>query len=134
MKKIVKLVSLVLVAVMCVAVFASCAPASDPDKAEAALKDAGYTAAKDTTLVPAAMKLTTGVNVDAVVTGTKTADGKTDHVTIVYFADKADAKTAYEKLTDTANEDKEKDDTDWVFKQAGNIVYWGTSAAVKAAR
>ena len=76
MKKFAQLISLALVAVMCVALLASCAPASDPAKAEKALKDAGYTAVKDTTITPAVYKRLIGKNVEAVLTGTKTDDDK----------------------------------------------------------
>ena len=44
MKKFVKILSLSLVAVMLLAMLASCAPASDPGKAVEALKAEGYTA------------------------------------------------------------------------------------------
>ena len=63
MKKFAQFISLALVAVMCVALLASCAPASDPDKAEKALKDAGYTAAVDKKILPAAYKIATGKDV-----------------------------------------------------------------------
>lgn len=134
MKKYAQLISLALVAVMCVALLASCAPASDPDKAVAALKDAGYTAVKDTNLTPAAYKVLTGTNISAVVTATKTDDDKNvQSVTIVYFENAKDAKTAYEKLEDKSNEEK-KDESDWVFAKSGKMVYWGTKTAVKEAR
>lgn len=134
MKKYAQLISLALVAVMCVALLASCAPASDPDKAVAALKDAGYTAVKDTNSIPAAYKLLTGTNISAVVTATKTDDDKNvQSVTIVYFENAKDAKTAYEKLEDKSNEEK-KDESDWVFAKSGKMVYWGTKTAVKEAR
>lgn len=134
MKKYAQLISLALVAVMCVALLASCAPASDPDKAVAALKDAGYTAVKDTNFTPAAYKALTGTNISAVVTATKTDDDKNvQSVTIVYFENAKDAKTAYEKLEDKSNEEK-KDESDWVFAKSGKMVYWGTKTAVKEAR
>ena len=131
MKKFAQLISLALVAVMCVALLASCAPASDPAKAEKALKDAGYTTVKDTT---AAYKLLTGKNVKTVLTGTKTDDDKNvQHITIVYFDKAEDAKTAYEKLADESDKEK-KDESDWVFAKSGTMVYWGTKTAVKDAR
>ena len=134
MKKFAQLISLALVAVMCVALLASCAPASDPAKAEKALKDAGYTTAKDTSITPAAYKLLTGKNVNTVLTGTKTdGDKNVQHITIVYFDKAEDAKTAYEKLADESDKEK-KDESDWVFAKSGTMVYWGTKTAVKDAR
>ena len=136
MKKFVQFISLALVAVMCVALLASCAPASDPDKAEKALKDAGYTAVVDKKLLPAGYKVVTGKDIDAVLTGTKTDDNKNvQHVTIVYFANAEDAKTAYESLKDESDKDKKNaDESDWVFAKSGKMVYWGTKDAIKAAR
>lgn len=136
MKKFAQLISLALIAVMCVALLASCAPASDPDKAEKALKDAGYTAAVDKKLLPAGYKVVTGKDIDAVVTGTKTdGDKNVQHVTIVYFANAEDAKAAYEKLKDDSDKDKkDADESEWVFAKSGKMVYWGTKTAVKDAR
>lgn len=136
MKKFVQLISLALLAVMCVALLASCAPASDPDKAEKALKDAGYTAVTDKKLLPAGYKITTGKDIDAVVTGTKTDDDKNvQHVTIVYFANAEDAKDAYEKLKDDSDKDKnDAEESEWVFARSGKMVYWGTKTAINDAR
>ena len=126
MKKFVQFISLALVAVMCVALLASCAPASDPDKAVAALKDAGYTALK----LPALGSAT------AIVTGTNLDDNKkTQVVYIRYYASAEDAKTAYESLKDESDKDKKNaDESDWVFAKSGKMVYWGTKDAIKAAR
>lgn len=132
MKTFAKILCLSLVAVMLCATLASCAPASDPDKAISALKDAGYTAAKDTTLVPAALALLGVKGIDAVISGTKSGE----HVTVIYFTDSDSAKNAEEKVTkyvDDEEKDK-KDDSDWVFKRSGKMIYWGTKNAVKDAR
>ena len=104
MKKFVKILSLSLVAVMLLAMLASCAPASDPGKAVEALKAEGYTALRDNNVIPAAFKLA-GYSLDVVVTGTKTIkdkDGKktVESVTIFYFANKEDAEKAYDKVKD----------------------------------
>lgn len=131
MKKFAQLISLALVAVMCVALLASCAPASDPAKAEKALKDAGYTV--DATAITLLVKAATG-SVKTVVSATKTDNDKNvQHVTIVYFDSAEDAKTAYEKLQSVSDKEK-KDESDWVFAKSGTMVYWGTKTAVKDAR
>ena len=75
MKKFVKILSLSLVAVMLLAMLASCAPASDPDKAVEALKAEGYTTFRDNTVFPTAFKLA-GYSLNVVVTGTKTIKDK----------------------------------------------------------
>ncbi|MCH5152836.1 MAG: hypothetical protein J1F68_02605 [Clostridiales bacterium] len=138
MKKFAKIMAVALVAVMALAVLVACGPNSDPDKAIAALKKNEYTAAKDTLIVPIALK-GLGVNgVDCAVSGSKTVkDGdksKLETVTIVYFADAAAAKDAFSKVEEYANDQNKDKDSDWTVKQSGAMIYWGTSAAIKAAR
>lgn len=132
MKKFAQFISLALVAVMCVALLASCAPASDPDKAVAALKDAGYVAGKDTGL-SAVISALTGNKLSAVVSGTKTDET----VYILYYETADDAKSAYEssalkKYFDGKKENKEE--TDYVYAKSGKMVYFGTKTAIKDAR
>ena len=137
MKKFAQFISLALVAVMCVALLASCAPASDPDKAVAALKDAGYVAGKDTGL-SAFISALTGNKLSAVVSGTKTDDDKNlQTVYILYYETADDAKSAYEssalkKYFDDKKENKEE--TDYVYAKSGKMVYFGTKTAIKDAR
>jgi predicted small lipoprotein YifL len=132
MKKAMKLLALSLVLVMMVATLASCGgPAADPDDALAALKENDYGAAKDTLVVPTALKLLGVDDIDAVVSGTN-KDG--EHVTIVYFKEKDAANDAWEKVKEYAEDKKDDDDSDWVIKKSGAMIYWGTSAAVKAAK
>ena len=52
----------------------------------------------------------------------------------MYFASKDDAKDAMEKVKEYADDDKKDEDTDWVIKQSGAMIYYGTSAGVKAAK
>ena len=134
MKKAIKILALSLVLIMSVMVLASCgAPNADPDKAIDSLKNHGYSAAKDDTWIPAALKLL-GADAETVVTGTATIDGKAEHVTIVYFDDADDAKAAWEKVKEYAEDKKEDDDSDWTVAQSGAMIYWGTSAGIKAAK
>jgi predicted small lipoprotein YifL len=135
MKKTLKIVALSLVLVTLVAALASCGgPASTPDKALSALKENGYTAKKDTDIVPIALRLL-GVNsIDAVVSGSTTIDGKVETVTIIYFEDKSAASDAWEKVQEYADGKKDSaDDSDWVCKKSGAMIYFGTKAGVKAA-
>ena len=132
MKKAIKLLALSLVLVMMVATLASCGgPAADPDDALAALKDNDYNAAKDTLLIPGALKVLGVAEIDTVVSGTN-KDG--EHVTIVYFEDKDAANDAWEKVQEYAEGKKDKDDSDWTIKKSGVMIYWGTSAGIKAAK
>ena len=137
MKTFVRALSLTLVAVMLCAVLASCGgPAKDPADAVAALKENGYVAAEDKVAIPAALKLL-GVNgVKSVVSGSATVEEKFQTVTIVYFDDKDAAKTAMEKLEKYASDEKDDkvEESDWVVKQSGAMIYFGTKAAVKAAK
>lgn len=137
MKKFVSVLSLVLVAAMlCVSLVSCGGPAKNPDDAVAALKDNGYTAAKDTIIVPAALKVAGVDGVDAVISGTKTADDKLETVTVVYFTDKDAAATAFEKVEKYADENKDDkaEESDWVVKQSGAMIYYGTAQAIKDAK
>ena len=140
MKKFVKIFALALVAVMLLATLASCAPASDADKAVEALKAEGYTTFRDNTVFPTAFKLA-GYSLNVVVTGTKTIkdkDGKdtVETVTIFYFADKDNAEKAYEKVKDEEKDSKkEAGESKWVSAtKSGKMVYFGTKQAIKDAR
>lgn len=139
MKKFVRILTLTLAAVLLCGMLASCAPAKNPEKAEKALKEEGYTVFSDDKGVPAAYKAA-GFDLDVVVSGTKLVEDdegnkKIEHVTIYYFIDKENAEKAMEMIKKDSSEDKEDGDTDWVEPtQSGKIVYYGTKAAIKAAR
>lgn len=138
MKKFVRILALTLAAVLLCGMLASCAPAKDPEKAEKALKDEEYTVLTDDTVIPGLYKLA-GYDLDKVVTGTKVVKDdegkdKIEHVTIYYFADKDNAEKAMDEIKKDSEDDK-KEDTDWVEPtRSGKIVYYGTKAAIKAAR
>ena len=142
MKTFAKILCLSLVAVMLCATLASCAPAAKAEDALAALKENGYTTAVKSDLLGAAGLAALGIKgVDSVVTGTKTEtkDDKTtvETITIIYFTDANSAKTAEEKVTSKSDEEKKNnkdEDSNWVFKRSGKMIYFGTKAAVKAAR
>ena len=136
MKKFAKIMAVALVVVLALAALVACAPNSNPDKAVESLKKNGYTAIKDTALATVLKAL--GIKgLEAVVSGSKSVeDGdskKLETVTIVYFTDSAAAKDAWEKLEDYANK-QQGDSKDWTVAQSGAMIYWGTSAAIKAAR
>ena len=138
MKKSVKVLAFVLTFVVLALALTACAPNSNPDKAVSALKKKEYTAAQDTLVVPAAVKLLTGKNVTSFVSGTKTVENKdgekkTETVGIVYFESKADANDAWEKMQDYAKDQNKDKDTDWQVKKSGKMIYWGTKAAINAA-
>ncbi len=136
MKKCAKIIALSLVAVLALAVLVACAPNSDPDKAVKALEKNGYTAAKDETIIPAALRLLGVKDIDCVISGTKTEDDKTETVTVIYFGSADAAKDAWDEVQKYAEDKKDDDekDSDWVCKQSGAMIYYGTKAGVKAAR
>ena len=135
MKKTLRLIALALVLVMSVAMLASCAtPNKDPDDAIAALEDNGYTAAKDNLIVPTALKLLGVDGVKTVISGSAKIDDKYETVTVIYFESKDDANDAWEKVQEYANDEKDDKAEDWVCKKSGAMIYYGTSAAIKAAK
>ena len=139
MKNVLRLTTLALVLVMMLSCLASCfgGPNADPDDALAALKENGVTwAAKDNTVLPGVYKLLGVDNVECVVSGTGKIDGEYAHVTIIYFEEKDDANDAWEKIQKESEDDKKEadEDSEWVCKKSGKMIYYGTKEAIKAAK
>ena len=135
MKKTLRLIALALVLVMSVAMLASCgAPNKDPDDAIAALEDNGYKAAKDNVIVPIALRALGVDGVKTVISGSAVIDEKFQIVTVIYFESKDDANDAWEKVQEYANGEKDDKAEDWVCKKSGAMIYYGTPAAIKAAK
>ncbi|MBQ8408037.1 MAG: hypothetical protein IJY39_04160 [Clostridia bacterium] len=136
-KSIVKVLALTLVAVMmCLALVSCGGPAKDPADAKAALDENGYTATKIDNdglgaLALAALSVAGIKDVECVVSGTN-SDG--EHVTIIYFEDKDAANAEWEDVQAYAEDEKDDEETDWVVKKSGNMIYFGTKAGVKAAK
>ena len=130
-KSIVRILALSLVAVMMCVVLVSCGgPNADPDKALASLKDNEYSAAEDKLLIPTALRLLGVDDIDTVITGTN-KDG--EHVTVIYFEDKDAANDAWEDVQEYFEETSDED-SNWTIKKSGAMIYWGTSAGIKAAK
>jgi hypothetical protein len=134
MKKSIRIIALALVAVMMCVTLVACAPAKDPADAKAALEDAGYVVTKLDNeglgkLAFAAFELAGIEGAKNVVSATK--DG--EHITIFYFEDNAAANAEWEDVQEYATGEKDEE-SDWVCKKSGNMIYFGTSAAVKAAK
>lgn len=138
MKNALKLIAVAMVTVMLCLTLASCGgPNADPDDALAALKDNGISwAAKDSTITPALLKLAGVDGVNCVVSGTGKIEGNYAHVTIIYFEKKDDANDAWEKIQDDSEEEKKNadEDSDWVCKKSGKMIYYGTKDAINAAK
>lgn len=133
MKKAIRILALSIVLVTLVAAFASCGgPAKDPADALAALQKNEYVAAEDKFIIPGALKIL-GADAKTVVSGTKITKESTEHITIVYFEDKDAANDAWETVEKYAEQNK-KNDSDWVVKKSGAMIYFGTAAGVKAAK
>ena len=138
MKNVLRLTAIAIVTVMLCIVLASCGgPNADPDDALAALKENGITwATKDSTIIPGVYKLLGVDGIDCVVSGTGKIDDKYAHVTIIYFEEKDDANDAWEKVQAESEEDKKDadEDSEWVCKKSGKMIYYGTVDAVNAAK
>ncbi len=138
MKKTLRILALAMVTVILTLALVSCGgPNADPDKAVEALKKNGIVlAGKDTKLLPPTFEALGADGIDCVVSGTGKIDDEFATITIIYFDEAADAKDAMEKIEDYAekNKDDEAKDSEWVFKQSGKMIWFGTKAAIKAAK
>lgn len=136
-KKLGVILGVALVAVMLVAVLAGCVP-SDPAKAQSNLEGNGYDVVKVEGVAAqiAAIPFTTIAEidfdkVDAVVTGAK----GTDSIYMVYFKDSSSANDYYNKFEPAIKKlAEESNKEDVAFGKSGSVVYFGTNAAVKAAK
>ena len=124
MKKILSSILVCLLLVGCVLTLASClGPNSDPEKAEAALEEAGYVVVAVPTFGIAGVKKSiSATNLD-------------DSVQIFYLTEDADVDAAYEYVEKLYNEAKEADeDIDLEIGKSSDMIWFGTEAAIKAAR
>ena len=136
MKKILSTVLVCVLLLGCVFTLASCGtPNSDPAEAKAALDDAGYKA--DITDDPIELAFYGAIGIKSVVSGYKAAeddDKILDAVSIYYFKDDADMDKSYETIEKFFNEAKEEEeDLDLEIGKSGNMIWFGTSDAIKAA-
>ena len=139
MKKALRILSLAMVVIVMTLALVSCSlfgPNADPDKALEALKEEkGLVAAEDKVLIPLGLKVLGVDGIDTVISATGKIDDEYAHVTIVYFDEAEDAKEAWETVEKYAGDNKDKDaGDDWVCKQSGKMIYWGTKAAISAAK
>ena len=126
-KSMKKIISTVLVCVMllgCMLVLASCGgPNSDPEKAEANLKEEGY-------IVVAA----NGYGLFGIEKSITATNGD-DSVQIFYLTDDADVDAAYEYVENLYNEKKEKnEDLNIKIGKNSDMIWFGTPDAIKAAK
>lgn len=146
MKKVLLVVAVIALISVATMALVGCVP-SDPAKAEANLKDAGYevmvTKASDSTGVQHGTGIQLGPNAVAdgcvtMITAMKATisndDADFDGVVIYYFNDGAKAKAFYEKQK--ARYDKLSDEEKEGSKvgKSGKVVYVGTEEAIKAAK
>ena len=135
MKKVTLFIAIIALVAVCAVALCACAPAGTPDKAKAALDKHGYSASVDKSIIPAALKLLGVDGVDAVVIGTYSDDDTSEGVTIVYFYKAEQAKDGYNAVKSYAeSKDGNSKDSDWEFAQSGKMIWYGTKAAIKAAR
>lgn len=129
MKKSIRIIALALVTVIACLALVSCGgPNADPEKAKAALKDAGYTVVLNTGdgLISGAL-LPDGVEAQLVAY----KDG--EYLAVSYYDDTDALNEAWEKAQDEA-EKLEEEYEDLVCKKSGKMIYIGTEQAVKDAK
>lgn len=134
-KTIIKILTLTLVAVMACAMLASCGgPNADPDKALAALKDNGYTAEKVDSTIGLALFSWAGKDIKAVVSAMKGLDDPTNAVVIIYYETSDAADSAWDDVKEYADKNNDDEDSDFVVKKSGKMIYMGSEEAIKAAK
>lgn len=136
MKKFSKVLALCLVTVFAALSLVACAPNSNPEKAEANLKDKGYKATRLTDAITlTATELVLGCtrgDIVTIVSGTKIGEDKTDTVTVIYFKDASVAKKCWDKANEKYGKSESDDEDDWVIDRSGKMIYYGTKDGVKA--
>lgn len=134
-KTIIKILTLTLVAVMVCAVLASCGgPNADPDKALAALKDNGYTAEKVDSTIGLALFSWAGKDIKAIVSGTKGLEDITNSVVIIYYETTDAANAAWDDVKEYVDKNDDDEDSEFIVKKSGKMIYMGTEEAIKAAQ
>lgn len=129
MKRMIRILALVLVLALSVCALASCAPAGDPDKAVAALKKNGYTTVKTEGGYAGCVAYVSGTKIET------TDNGVTVNTANIYYFESADAANdVWEELSAKAKNDRTDDESNWVLKKSGKLIYWGTKAGIAAAR
>lgn len=133
MKKLIKLSALALVLIMMVAAFASCAaPAKDPKDAKKALEDADY----EVMLIDDETTLKY-MGVDGLTAYLYAFNEDEEGIYIYYFEDKDAANDAWEDIEKEVEELKEaaeEEDVELIVKKSGSMIWYGTKAAIKAAK
>ena len=120
MKRIISAILVCVLMMGCVLALVSCGgPKKNPEKAKKALEKADY----EVTLLDG--DKTGDDKIEAIVSAAKDDDA----IVITYFAKKADAKEAFEELEELMGEEE-----DVVIGRSGKVVWYGTEAAVKAAK
>ena len=148
MKKFARVLALMLVASMLCVMLVACGskPAAEPEDAEAALKDNGYTVVLlDSKLAMAAASVAIDGDLEAYLTAFK----GDDYLYIAWFEDEDEAQSYYDELDEKYEESKaeleeiEDEDRKAEYEEmldkaaygiSGNMVWMGTKDAVKAAK
>ena len=130
MKKFTKILALTLVLIMSVTLLASCAaPNKDPEKAKEALEENDYEVLLTDISILGAFAPYDGLEY-SLVAGTK--DGE-EGLVVYYFEDADAANEAWDDIEDEIEEAKEEE-PDLIAKKSGSMIYFGTKAAIKAAK
>ena len=151
MKKWLKIIALSLALIMSVMAFAACdngkddddekketaVPNSDPDKAEEALEDADYEVyTMDSADELAFLEETFGEGIEAYISATKVGEDEEleDAIVIIYYEDEDAAADAYDTVEEFMEMELEEVDLTVTMDTDGNMIWYGTKDAIKAAK
>ena len=141
MKKLIKILSLLLIFTLTFTMLAACKkeekskdsdpePNKNPEKAKEALEEAEYDVVfADGDLADLAATILGIEKVDVMISASK----GDDMIEIIYFEDSDAAKEHFETLKKQMEESLEEEDKTFEIKRSDYMVYYGTTAAIKAA-
>ena len=136
-KTLVKIIAMALVCAFACTVLASCGmlfgPNADPDKAAKALEKKGYEVnVMDDELTLGIVAISTGFEDLSVCIAAENSDDSEDAISIFYFENEESAEDAW-KIIEKYAEKAMDEDSNYVIKQSGKMIWMGTKKAINAA-
>ena len=136
MKKIISTILVCTLLLGCLFTLTSCfGPNSDPEKAKTALEDAGYLVTLTDNDLALALSGYEGLSAKIYAAKVSLGGGLDfDGITIYYFEDKESADNAYDKIVGESEEQEDDEDATFTVGKFMKVIWFGTEAAIEAAK